>query len=342
LKSQSLKQLEAQRLSIIKDIERTSKLLEAHKSNKASDINKLNTLETQLSNSENLIKTLKKEVQILAKNNSDKVVTNSFSESDYDNLLVATYKKKIAEPNNIKDQKIREIYLRQFAKKTSSQAQKNSAENPYQSKKEALAKEEDNLVQLKNEIKKLSQNLKVAIIDEGDLEQEYNQKVADRKRLNDKIQNLLFNNFGSSNVVSSTSSNTFENKKGFLSWPIDNGTIELRFGEQKLKENKSLVFVNTGIDISSSNRNAKAIFEGEVVTVTNISPKNITIIIKHPDDYYSVYSNVLKSLVNKGDYVNTGMLLGELNKNSKGHYQIHFEMWRSKNNLNPYHWLKNN
>lgn len=340
---QSLDKLEAERLNIIRDIEKTSALLETYKANKASIIKRFNTLEVQAENSEKLISTLKKEIEIISNQKKDTTtVRYSFDKSNLNKLLAEAYKKRISNSEDAQSNAIREIYIRQLSSYSGTSSLMDSTSILLLDKKEMLNKEEFILSSLKHEIDSLSFTLKETIISESHLEKTYSQKVADRKKLNDKIQNLLFNNFGNSNSTFSQTGTSIENKKGFLKWPVNEGKIELRYGEQKLKENNSLVFVNTGIDITSPKKNVLAIYAGEVITVSNISSDNITMIIKHADDYYTVYSNLLQNARQKGDYVNEGETIGELNKNAKGIYQIHFEIWHSKENLNPYHWLKNN
>lgn len=343
MSGQSLDQLEKERLNIIKEIEKTSQLLDTHKKNKASAIKRLNTLELQFANSERLIQTLKQELDILKKSGSgDFIMESTFVEDDLSALLNATYKQKILNPDNQKENAIRDLYLKQFVSHTSETNLEQGSPALFK-KRAAYEKEKENLKILEKRIDSISTTLKNAIVDESALEETYSKNVSKRKKLNDDIRNLLFSNVSNQTTIQSTSAtNGFKQNKGFFGWPVDQGKIELRYGEQKYNNSETLVFVNTGIDIASTSKNAKAIYQGEIITVSNISKDNITIIIKHEDDFYTVYSNLSINLRKKGDYVSEGEILGELNKNNKGKYQIHFEVWRSKENLNPYHWLKNN
>jgi murein DD-endopeptidase MepM/ murein hydrolase activator NlpD len=96
---------------------------------------------------------------------------------------------------------------------------------------------------------------------------------------------------------------------------------------------------NNGIDIATSaNSEARAVFKGKVVSVTTISNTNIAVIIKH-GNWFTVYSNLEKVYVTKGDEVTGKEPLGLIHTNLKGKTELHFEVWNGKHKQNPYYWI---
>jgi murein hydrolase activator len=58
------------------------------------------------------------------------------------------------------------------------------------------------------------------------------------------------------------------------------------------------------------------------------------VIVQH-GAYYTVYSNLESLSVSKGDEVAAGQAIGKL-----GSDDLHFEVWREKQRLNPAGWLR--
>ena len=101
------------------------------------------------------------------------------------------------------------------------------------------------------------------------------------------------------------------------------------------------VFItNNGIDIATSeNARARAIFEGEVVSVVKPSASNMAVIIRH-GDYFTVYSQMDEVFVKKGDQVKTKQDLGKVHTDrTEGKTELHFELRQGTECLNPGHWL---
>ena len=59
-------------------------------------------------------------------------------------------------------------------------------------------------------------------------------------------------------------------------------------------------------------------------------------------EYYTVYGNIASASVKVGDRVKTGQSLGKLavDPDNPGHSEIHFEVWKGKEKLNPASWLR--
>ncbi|MBK7338552.1 MAG: M23 family metallopeptidase [Saprospirales bacterium] len=76
-------------------------------------------------------------------------------------------------------------------------------------------------------------------------------------------------------------------------------------------------------------------FEGRVVGIQFIPGYQNTLILQH-GEYYSVYSNLNEIFVKRGDSVSAGQEIGRVSREKP---ELHFELWREKNRLNPEDWL---
>jgi len=131
----------------------------------------------------------------------------------------------------------------------------------------------------------------------------------------------------------------FLNNKGKLPWPVERGFISGTFGSHPHPVLKHVMIKNNGIDIATdAHSDARAVFSGKVVSVTPISNTNIAVIIKH-GSWFTVYSNLEKVYVKKGDNVATKEVLGRIHTNLKGKTELHFEVWKGKQKQNPYYWI---
>ena len=99
---------------------------------------------------------------------------------------------------------------------------------------------------------------------------------------------------------------------------------------------------NNGLDIATSpETEARAIFEGKVVSIAKITTTNNAVIIKH-GEYFTVYSNLDKVYVMQGDLVSTKERLGRVYTSTKGKTEVHFEVWKGKDVQNPAYWITQN
>lgn len=132
---------------------------------------------------------------------------------------------------------------------------------------------------------------------------------------------------------------SFASNKGKLAWPVQKGVISETFGVHKHPVLKKIKTKNNGINIlTTKNGNARAVFMGKVVSITTISNTNIAVIIKH-GEYFTVYSNLDKVFVTKGEEVNTKKLIGQIHTNLKGKTELHFEVWKGTLIQNPAYWV---
>jgi septal ring factor EnvC (AmiA/AmiB activator) len=127
----------------------------------------------------------------------------------------------------------------------------------------------------------------------------------------------------------------FGARKGSLSWPVGGGRISRAFGPQPHPTLKGVTVPNNGVDISAPAGSAvSSVHIGKVVGVQFIPGYQNMVIVQH-GAYYTVYSNLESLSVSKGDEVASGQAIGKL-----GSDDLHFEVWREKQRLNPAGWLR--
>lgn len=133
---------------------------------------------------------------------------------------------------------------------------------------------------------------------------------------------------------------SFEANRYKLPWPVDNGIVLLKFGDNKI-ENTFLTIDNPGITIAtpSAGSNVKSVFEGEVRGVYNLGD-GMAVTIRH-GKYFTTYSNLSAVSVTKGALVKTGQVIGKTGKDDEGNGgQIDFIMTMETKKIDPQGWLR--
>jgi septal ring factor EnvC (AmiA/AmiB activator) len=134
-------------------------------------------------------------------------------------------------------------------------------------------------------------------------------------------------------------SNDFENNKGLLPWPVEKGIISSSFGKHAHPVWRDVVINNNGVDINSTKgAKARAIFEGRVVYIVQVYDK-YAVLVQH-GEYFTLYSNLEKVFVKAEDKVITKQPLGIVQTNDEeGKTEIHLEIWKGSNKMNPEAWI---
>jgi septal ring factor EnvC (AmiA/AmiB activator) len=125
----------------------------------------------------------------------------------------------------------------------------------------------------------------------------------------------------------------FIKNKGRLPWPVS-GTISMTFGLHEYI--KGIKHYNIGVTIDThSGSVVKAVFNGEVENVFNVGDAQ-TVMIRH-GKYFTTYSNLGTVSVQKGEKVQMGQILGQVDQNA----QLEFIVSDEKlNNYDPERWLR--
>ena len=137
-----------------------------------------------------------------------------------------------------------------------------------------------------------------------------------------------------------TLSANFVNNKGRLPWPVERGVISSSYGKHTSVVSDKVTVTNNGIDIATTeNAQARAVFDGEVSSVTKLTGANTVVILRH-GEYFTVYSNLENVTVKRGDKVKTKQNLGTVHTNkTEGKTELHFELLKEQNRQNPANWL---
>jgi septal ring factor EnvC (AmiA/AmiB activator) len=132
----------------------------------------------------------------------------------------------------------------------------------------------------------------------------------------------------------------FAAQQGRLPWPVDNGVVSGFFGRQPHPSLPKVEIENNGIDISTQELTpVRAVFEGRVAGVQFIPGSQYMVILKH-GDFYTVYANLEKVTVKKGDAVHARDAIGTVyTDNRTRETAVHFEIWKEKKRLNPQEWI---
>lgn len=159
---------------------------------------------------------------------------------------------------------------------------------------------------------------------------------------NKKIERI--NSPNATSVLASTPeaiklSNDFESNKGRLPWPVEQGIISSSFGRHSHPVWRDVVVNNNGVDINSKKGSkARAIFDGKVLRVIMVVDK-YAILVQH-GEYFTLYSNLQEVFVKAGDKVITKQPLGLVQTNEEeGKTEVHLEIWRGSNKMDPEGWL---
>lgn len=131
----------------------------------------------------------------------------------------------------------------------------------------------------------------------------------------------------------------FEAKRGKLRWPVAQGRITARFGNQ---EHPTLhtVTQNTGIDITvPAGTDVDAVAEGEVSKVYWLPSFGNLVILNHHGGFRTVYAHLSEISVPEGSRVSEGDLIGKSGESLSGS-MLHFEIYKDREKQDPEQWLR--
>lgn len=114
----------------------------------------------------------------------------------------------------------------------------------------------------------------------------------------------------------------FEANKGKLSWPVEKGIVKTRYGTQPSPIDPSVSIQSNGVRIATEDKaKVRAVFQGTVTGVIASKTGNPAVLIQH-GNYFTVYKNLSKVYVKKGDKVDTKQFIGEVFTSSGDHETI--------------------
>ena len=208
--------------------------------------------------------------------------------------------------------------------------------------------------QLYKEITTQKELLRTIRANESRYVQIIEEKRKESRRIDREIERLIRSAIVSSNKASGSSSTTsfeltpearalasnFSSNKGKLIWPVEKGIKSQGFGVYADKIYPGIKHQNNGVTITTNKgETARAIFEGEVVTVMTDKMGRKGVFIRH-GNYISMYWNLANSYVQKGDKVAAKEELGQIYTNRfNGTTKLKFYLYQDSKKLNPEHWI---
>ncbi len=228
----------------------------------------------------------------------------------------------------LEQKKARKINLKESKKEEFSRLQEEQGERTslYNDLKKDEKKLKANINKKRSESKKLQQAIRKII--EREIAEAKKRAEAEKKKggigLTPKAQKL---------------SKDFTLNKGKLPWPVTRGVISGKFGNQKHEVYEHLTTINNGIDIlTNKGSKARSVFKGKVVAVIALPGGKKAVLIQH-GEFFTMYSNLNKVFVDKGDSVETKEDIGTIITDENGKTEVHFEIWQGNQKQNPSYWI---
>ena len=135
-------------------------------------------------------------------------------------------------------------------------------------------------------------------------------------------------------------SKNFNANKGKLPSPVIRGNVVLGFGKQPHPIVKTTTIQSNGVRIrTSSDVEARTIFEGEVYSIIKSKNNTHTILIQH-GNFFTVYKNISIIYVKKGDKLNTKDPIGKIATDPlNGQTILSFSIFNNGVPQNPRLWI---
>ena len=133
---------------------------------------------------------------------------------------------------------------------------------------------------------------------------------------------------------------SFSSNKGRLPWPLEKGVVIQRFGRQPHPVVKTTTIQSNGVTLATTEKaQVRAVFEGEVMSVVTYKGSNPSVLIRH-GNFISVYKNLGKLYVKKGDKVKAKQAIGEVFTNQQnGKTELQFSIFNNVTALDPKGWI---
>ena len=239
-----------------------------------------------------------------------------------------------------------------------------SLQNSKKEKEKVLVETEKEKQELEKEKQEQERLVKLIQKDKKKLAAEIDKKQKEAKDIDKKIKKIIADEIAAANKRNAAKTGTvapktgtaaaskfvlsaegkvvsdnFKANKGKLPWPVVDGYISLKHGDQPHPVHKNLTIHNSGVEISTKpGSSARAVFGGEVLQVQVISANNKAVYIQH-GDFITVYLNLSSVSVTKGQKVTIKQNIGKIHTDSSGSAVIKFLVLQNTTTLNPESWL---
>lgn len=252
----------------------------------------------------------------------------------------ATFRKKQGEEVQVQTKIVKQLNDSLFVQK--------------QLKDTLLSNEEDQRLQIETDKKAQEKLISQIKKREKKYKKELKKKQDDEKKIADRIDKLIREAIAKENAKTGVKksesfaltpeakalANRFEQNKGRLPWPVDNGVVTRKYGKQRHPVYRTTFINSTGIHINTKKgTNAESIFNGEVLAIQVQSEGKKSVLVRH-GNYISVYNNLETVYVKDGEQVKTGQALGKIFTNRVTRKtKLIFVLLNNTQRLNPASWI---
>ena len=378
--TQKISELENKRKILKEEILKINSLLIDNSKKKKNAFSDLENLTFKIIRKEELIKLTNQQINLLnsdVKKNEEKIEKLNIeilrARKDYAKMIFNSYKSRLKESRlmfllssqNFLQAFKRSKYFDQFSKSrreiaSSIQSNVKNVKASNDTLKIKISQKEYLIESNENEKKKLSNEKK----DQNNLinslskrESSYKKQINDKQKqallLDKEIDRLIKEAIRESNKNSSSTifsltpegkalAESFSNNKGNLPWPVERGIVIQKFGLQTHPVVRTTKIKSNGIVIATNeNANVRTVFKGKVLSILKFKGSNLTVLIQH-GNYISVYKNLSKVYVNKGQDVESLEIIGQVfSNNSNSKTTLQFSIFNNTTALDPYLWIAN-
>lgn len=371
MQGQTVQELKKQQAALEKEMATTGKMLSETKRSETATMNKLQLIGKNIKTQRKLVNAIGAEINALDREMNDLLRERTSLQHKLD-IHKADYARMVRESHYaVRQQKpllfllssksavelMRRVrYLEEFARYREQQVRKiegtqaeideknNHLRANREEKQTSLKKqqrEQDNLARDERKQKQMLDQLKKK---EKDLKKKQKEQQKKQDELNSKIERLVRDQTkqqgGKLTKEMQLINGNFEQNRGRLPWPIEQGNISGHFGKHQHPVYDQVTVDNRGIYFQTTkNAKARAVYEG-TVTSTFMLDGQYAVIIQH-GNYRTVYSGLSILSVKQGDAVRTKQVLGTIatNVSDDNKTELYFQIYEGKNVLNPELWL---
>ena len=230
---------------------------------------------------------------------------------------------------------IENVILVLDSQKTNKQLLINENENI----KRELSVQYDDLNKLIAEVNKDQKKYKNEIKQKQKLSKDIDKKI--EKLIREALANSKRNDGGFKlSEEAQLISKNFNANKGRLPSPVIRGNVVLGFGKQPHPIVKTATIQSNGVRIrTSSDVEARTIFDGEVYSIIISKNNSRTVLIQH-GNFFTVYKNLSQIYVSKGDKLKTKEVIGKIATDPlNGQTILSFSIFYNGVPQNPRTWI---
>ena len=311
-------------------------------------LNEIDDNEIQLSNLKNKELSLKEELAKMLligykkKSNLNKLMF-IFSSSSFQQAYkriqyfkqYANFQSKTLSKIKITSSEIENVIIALDSQKTNKQFLINENENI----KKELSIQYSDLNELIAEVNKDQKKYKNEIKKKQKLSREIDKKI--EKLIREALANSKRNEGGFKlSEEAQLISKNFNANKGRLPSPVIRGNVVLGFGKQPHPIVKTATIQSNGVRIrTSSDVEARTIFDGEVYSIIVSKNNSRTVLIQH-GNFFTVYKNLSQTYVSKGDKLKTKEVIGKIATDPlNGQTILSFSIFYNGVPQNPRTWI---